>query len=277
MARLEETMSQILAQETSSTDHVRIEHGLPSNSAFLTLTFNKRVRDRLLKKVRELSGRLGASHRILGKKALFFWGRDGLCFYSHPELAPRGLFCKPGNFFQSNLRQNRALVEIVTSMVEKTGSRNIIEFFCGSGNLSIPIARKGFNIKAFEIDRKAVKSARRNANRNGCGDRAVFYEANLFKIGTTPPGNSRADTVVLDPPRAGAKRLCGIMKRISRASVIYVSCDPMTLKRDVKILEEQGFSLVSLQPIDMFPQTYHMETVALLVARNPLHTGGSKK
>ena len=146
-------------------DYVRVENDLFGNT-FLTLSFTKRIREELKEKIRALSTHIGARFMIFKKKAQFFWQNELICFYKNPDLAPQGLFCKPGQFFQANLEQNKVLVELVVSLVKEEKGETVSEFFCGSGNFSIPLARIGIEIKGFDLERKAIKDARENALKN---------------------------------------------------------------------------------------------------------------
>ena len=247
-------------------DYVRVENDLFGNS-FLTLSFTKRIREELKEKIRALSTHIGARFMIFKKKAQFFWQNELICFYKNPDLAPQGLFCKPGQFFQANLEQNKALVELVVSLVKEEKGETVSEFFCGSGNFSIPLARIGLEIKGFDLDRQAIKKARENALKNQCKKNTQFFTWDLLSKNLTYNSNFKADVVVMDPPRTGARSLSAIMGLIAPKTIIYVSCDPMTLKRDVETLKKQGFKLTALHPLDMFPQTYHIETVAVLRKR----------
>jgi len=246
--------------------YVRAESDLFGHT-FLTFSFAKRIGDELRGKVSALSSHIGARVKVSEKSAQFFWGKKHICFYKNPDLAPQGLFCKPGQFFQANLEQNKALVELVVSLVKEEKGRKVSEFFCGSGNFSIPLARKGLEIKGFDMDGQAIKEARENALKNQCQQNTRFFTRDLLSKCLAYDAKFKADTVVMDPPRTGARSLSGIMGLIAPKTVIYVSCDPMTLKRDVEILKKQGFYLEALHPLDMFPQTFHIETVAVLKKR----------
>ncbi len=247
-------------------DYVRAENDLFGNT-FLTLSFAKGIRGELRGKIRALSTHIGARFMIFKKKAQFFWQNELICFYKDPDLAPKGIFCKPGQFFQANIEQNRALVELVVSLVKEEKGERVSEFFCGSGNFSIPLARMGLEIKGFDLERKAIEDARGNALKNQCQQNTQFFTRDLLSKRLAYDSKFKADTVVMDPPRAGARSLSGIMGLTAPKTIIYVSCDPMTLKRDVEILKKQGFKLADLYPLDMFPQTCHIETVAVLRKR----------
>jgi len=244
-------------------DYVRVENDLFGNT-FLTLSFTKSIREELRGKIHLLSTHIGTRVRLSKRSVQFFGENELICFYKNPDLAPQGLFCKPGQFFQANLEQNKAIVELVVSLVKEEKGETVSEFFCGSGNFSIPLARIGLEIKGFDLERKAIKEARKNALKNQCQQNTRFFTRDLLSKNLAYDSKFKAGTVVMDPPRTGAKSLSGIMGLIAPKTIIYVSCDPMTLKRDVETLKKQEFKLTALHPLDMFPQTYHIETVAVL-------------
>ncbi len=188
-----------------------------------------------------------------------------VCFYRGPG-AEKGLFSPAGSFYQANLFQNHILVRQVVDYCRQAGGENIIEFFSGSGNFSIPLASRGFHVTAVESDRQAVEAAKKNLERNP-GERSqsleiIHSDAERYLQGMGEGRNF--DTAVIDPPRIGAAGLCRLLCKSSLKSIVYVSCDPMTLARDINILASGGFRLSKTRPIDMFPQTYHIESVSLL-------------
>jgi len=190
-----------------------------------------------------------------------------LIFYNGPRVK-EGLFSWPGSFFQANVETNVDLVEKVVESCQQAGSRDILELYSGCGNFSIPLALMGFRVTAVEVDTLAFEAAKINRARNMLDPsrlRLVNADATKYLAGLGPKMDF--DTVVLDPPRQGAKRLCQLLAKSDVRALIYVSCDPMTLARDVKILGEGGFELVESSPIDMFPHTFHIESVTKLTRK----------
>ncbi len=243
--------------------HVTVENGLLEDWA-LTLCFKKALGKSQLARLKKLSNLLETPFDIKGNVAVFSKSDKGLCYFLDKELAPAGLYTRATSFFQGNLEQNLNLVKKVTDFTLKTGAKSVMDLFCGSGNFSIPLARKGLKVTGFELDSQAVKDVRENALANQCNDMAVFYEEDLFLRGIEGLGRFDADCLILDPPRVGAKELCRKMGEIGPDNVIYVSCDPMTLSRDLKALKDFGYELQDSVALDMFPQTYHIESITLL-------------
>jgi 23S rRNA (uracil1939-C5)-methyltransferase len=165
-----------------------------------------------------------------------------------------------------NFQQNRAIVSILIDFCTHVSIGSILDLCCGNGNFSIPLARKAGKVTGFETFHKSVQLAKRNAEYNGI-DNAVYVckdsATGLLELVDT---GEKVDLVILDPPRTGAADVTRNLYRLNASYVIYISCDPLTLARDLGILIKSGFQLIRLQPVDMFPQTYHLESIAFLQA-----------
>ena len=249
----------------SSLRHVLLEHDIEQRWC-ISLCYKRLLRRDDKSATMTLAKILGTQVEFGNRKAKFFNHGSRLCFLKDKELAPKGLYAPSGTFFQANLPQNAHLVKTVVDLAHKAGGKRILEFFCGSGNFSIPLSRSGFEIIGMDVDPKAIKSAGKNAQLNDCAGRCSFLRVDLFSNKPSFSNKTRPDIALLDPPRTGARKLCENMACFCPKNIIYVSCDPMTLERDLKILKYQGFKPIEIQPIDMFPQTYHIETVVLLTS-----------
>jgi 23S rRNA (uracil1939-C5)-methyltransferase len=175
------------------------------------------------------------------------------------------------SFFQAN----RSLIdELVKVAVGERNGSIAIDLYAGAGLFSLPLARRFASVTAVEGDEAASALCAENAHANGvtnvrCEARAVEEWLALAAKNGAAPGSAvrmRPDLVLLDPPRSGAGRgvLEGIV-HLEPAAIAYVSCDPATLARDLRRLVDRGFRIESIEALDMFPQTYHVETVAQLV------------
>lgn len=168
-----------------------------------------------------------------------------------------------GGFAQINLVQNRQLVRSVLTAAKLNGSERILDLYCGMGNFSLPLARRARVVVGVEDYPPSIAMARSNAVTNTIHnvefhDRAA--EGALTRFSAPQP----FDLLLLDPPRSGAYT---VMKEICRQpvkTILYVSCDPQTLARDLKLLLHGGYRLESSQPFDLFPQTYHCESLTVL-------------
>jgi 23S rRNA (uracil1939-C5)-methyltransferase len=169
-----------------------------------------------------------------------------------------------GGFSQVNNDQNRVLIDCVTSLAAIDETSRVLDLFCGMGNFSLPLARRAAHVVGIENHGAAIRSARLNASRNN-------FENLTFRQATAVDGCRQLieqaqsfDVIVCDPPRQGMPGLAALLGRLCNSRLIYVSCDPATLVRDCGELTAIGFRVTIIQPIDMFPQTHHIETVVLL-------------
>jgi 23S rRNA (uracil1939-C5)-methyltransferase len=169
-----------------------------------------------------------------------------------------------GGFTQVNAEQNRQLVDTVVELAAPRADDRVLDLFCGAGNLTLPLARRAAVVVGVESDAASIASARRNADRWRLGNcRFIQQEASAAARGLAE-GGERFPLLVLDPPRSGASELLDDVTRLATERVVYVSCNPATLARDLARIVASGFKLGAIQPIDLFPQTYHLETVVRL-------------
>jgi len=170
-----------------------------------------------------------------------------------------------GSFTQVNLKGNRTLIATLLRLGDFCEEQRVIELYCGAGNLSLPIARRVQTLVGVEQDRDAIADARANAARLGQMNVRFLRASARTGIQRLLRNQAQAEVVVLDPPRAGALDVIDMLPRLGARKVVYVSCDPTTLARDLRRLEAHGYRLQVAQPIDLFPQTYHVETIAVSV------------
>jgi 23S rRNA (uracil1939-C5)-methyltransferase len=169
-------------------------------------------------------------------------------------------------FFQANNSLTEKLVDEVVSMCSLSGQETVLDAFCGSGLFSLFLAAEAKKVYGIEMDPEAVAFARINLNEAGYvnttiinGDVAAMMKKRITRAG------SHVDVLVCDPPRLGLnpKAMAAIIE-MQPAKIVYVSCNPATQARDMRVLANQGYMLKRLQPIDMFPQTAHIEVVGLM-------------
>jgi 23S rRNA (uracil1939-C5)-methyltransferase len=172
------------------------------------------------------------------------------------------LRASPESFFQVNVEQNQALLQTVLRFGEVNEGESVLDLYAGIGNFTLPLALGAKEVLGIEENGKAVEDARFNIERNGitqCRMKRGRVEEILKNWNAKEP-----DLVVLDPPRSGGKEGVNQIIGLKPKRIVYVSCDPTTFSRDLRLLSEKGYSLQEVSLIDMFPQTYHMEVVALL-------------
>ncbi|WP_448216846.1 23S rRNA (uracil(1939)-C(5))-methyltransferase RlmD [Endozoicomonas sp. 2B-B] len=191
---------------------------------------------------------------------------DPWLYYRIPEMDLRFQF-RPTDFTQVNWPVNRQMVAQALDWLELTPQDRVLDLFCGLGNFSLAMARKTTSVVGVEGSAGAVERAVFNAGLNGLKN-THFYQANLAAL---VEGNKSGegwlhqhyDAMLLDPPRTGAIEIIEHMKGHIPDRLLYISCNPATLARDAGALAQQGFKLVRLGVMDMFPQTGHVESMAL--------------
>lgn len=175
----------------------------------------------------------------------------------------------PQSFYQVNRDQAERLYDKAREYAALSGDEVLLDLYCGTGTIGLSVAKDCRELIGVEIIPEAIENARENARRNGignarflCGD-AAEAAARLKAEGVAP------DVVIVDPPRKGlTPDLIGTIARMSPKRVVYVSCDPATLARDLTLFQEQNYSVKEITPVDMFPRTAHVETVVLLRRKN---------
>ena len=173
------------------------------------------------------------------------------------------------SFFQNNFFLLPKLVEVVGDRLKQAGTRHLLDVYCGVGFFSLELADMVERFVGIELDALAIKAARENAERRGwTNGEFVSGAAEDILPGLLAKFDSATTTVLLDPPRKGcAPSMIDVLRHLKPAQVLYVSCHPATMARDLNALCTDGvFSLARVMPLDMFPQTQHVESVADLRA-----------
>lgn len=198
---------------------------------------------------------------VLGKKCRTVWGEDTIT----DMLCGLKFHISPLSFYQVNRDQAERLYTIAGEYAGLTGGETLLDLYCGTGTIGLSMAKKAGKVIGVEIVEQAVEDAKRNAERNGIAN-AEFLCADAAKAADMLKNRGvRPDVVVLDPPRKGCdSSLIETVVKMGPERVVYVSCDPATLARDLKIFAQQGYVPKELTPVDMFPRTSHVETVVLM-------------
>ena len=170
------------------------------------------------------------------------------------------------SFYQINPVQTEVLYGKAMEFAELTGKETVIDAYCGIGTIGMVAAKKAGQVLGVEVNRDAVRDARENAKLN----RFVCADAGNFMVDMANAGE-HCDVLFMDPPRTGSDTAflsCALT--LAPRRIVYVSCNPETLARDLNFLTKRGYRAEKIQPVDMFPHTDHVETVCLLVLRNPV-------
>ncbi|RLV59588.1 23S rRNA (uracil(1939)-C(5))-methyltransferase RlmD [Parashewanella curva] len=178
------------------------------------------------------------------------------------QVANSRLQFSPGSFVQVNASINEKMVAQALEWLQPQSGERILDLFCGMGNFSLPLAQSGAHVIGVEGVKSAVKQAQFNASINRLKN-VEFYDCDLSADLSAESWLGKIDKLLLDPARAGAFECLQWLKKLSPNQVLYVSCDPSSLSRDTKVLLDHGYQLQKLAMIDMFPQTHHIEAMAL--------------
>ena len=198
---------------------------------------------------------------IMGRDTQLLWGRPTII----DSLGRLNFHISPRSFFQVNTRQAERLYEQALAYADLHGTETVIDAYCGTGTITLFLAQKARKVYGIEIVQPAILDARKNARDNHVknaefivGDATAVMPA-LYKQGIRP------DVVVVDPPRAGCtETVLRTFANMKPQRIVYVSCNPATLARDLAILKELGYLAQEVQPVDLFPQTSHVENVVLV-------------
>lgn len=170
-----------------------------------------------------------------------------------------------GGFTQVNPAANRVLIDRLLRLAEFARSQHVIECYAGAGNLTLPIAGRVGRLVAIERDANAIADAQENLARLGFDHVECLHASAKAGLRRLAERGETADVLVVDPPRAGMADMLDEVGRLRADTLVYVSCDPTTLARDLRRLRDLGYVLQRAQPIDLFPHTYHVETIAIAV------------
>ncbi|HZO80629.1 MAG TPA: methyltransferase domain-containing protein [Candidatus Binataceae bacterium] len=193
----------------------------------------------------------GATRALVGETAVQVALEPGLVLEADADL-----------FSQVNRAQNLRLVAMVMEMGAPAAGARVLDLFCGAGNFSLPAARRGAAVTGVDAEPAAVAAAARNAQRLGFG-RAEFTALRAAELARfLLRARYRPDTVILDPPRTGARELIEPLVAMRAPRLIYVSCDAATLARDLRALCAGGYRIAAVRALDFFPNTHHVELVA---------------
>ena len=204
------------------------------------------------------------TNKILGDRVKTLWGKD----YIEDYIGNVKYQIGPLSFYQVNPEQTKVLYGKALEFCELEGNETVWDLYCGIGTISLFLAQKAKQVYGVEIIPEAIEDARRNAALNNMDNVEFFVgkaEEVLPDAYARSCGTMYADVIVVDPPRKGCEEsLLNTIVKMSPKKVVYVSCDPATLARDLKYLVNEGYVVEKVQPVDMFSQGGHVETVCLL-------------
>ena len=198
---------------------------------------------------------------VLGERNITVFGKG----FIEDELCGCTFRISPTSFYQVNPQQTEKLYRKAISCAKLTGKETVIDAYCGTGTIGLIASNRAKHVIGVELNRDAIKDAISNAKRNHIHN-VTFYneDAGQFMVEMAEKGE-HADVVIMDPPRTGSdEAFLSSVVRLAPDKVVYVSCGPETLARDLKYLIKHGYRMKECTPFDLFPFTKHVETVVLL-------------
>ena len=258
--------------------HVLVRRGFHSGEVMVVLVLGSPIlpsKNNFVKALRKLHPEITTvvvnindkqTSMVLGEKETVIYGKG----YIEDTLCGCTFRISPKSFYQVNPVQTEILYNKAITYAGLTGKEKVIDAYCGTGTIGLIAASKAKEVIGVELNRDAVKDAVINAKRNNIKNEQ-FYNADAGKFMVElSEQNKKVDVVFMDPPRAGSDEafLSSVVK-LAPKKVVYVSCNPETLARDLKYLTRHGYQAVECQPCDMFPFTKHVETVVLLSHKKP--------
>ncbi len=198
---------------------------------------------------------------ILGRETKLLWGRPTI----KDRIGRLQFHISPRSFFQVNTAQAEVLYSKALEYANLTGEETVIDAYCGTGTITLFLAQKAREAYGVEIVKPAIQDAKKNARDNNVKNATFLVGDATAVLPRLAHQGIRADVVVVDPPRAGCTPVVlQTFANMHPDRIVYVSCNPASLARDLKILDELGYHAEKVQPVDMFPMTSHVESVALI-------------
>jgi len=198
---------------------------------------------------------------VLGEEETLLWGQN----FITEQLCGLAFKLSAQSFFQVNAQQTEKLYMLAGEFAQLSGSENLLDLYCGTGTIGLSMAQRCAALVGVEVVPQAIEDACENAENNGI-ENARFICADAAEAAAKLQAEAwRPDVVLVDPPRKGCSpTLLESIAKMQPQRIVYISCDPATLARDLQILQELGYTVRRIRPVDMFPRTGHVECVALI-------------
>ena len=262
--------------ETGILRHIMIRRGFTTNEGMVVLVTNGSKlpnKDEFISLITENIPGIKSivqninskpTNVILGQECITLWGESTISDY----IGEFKFNISPLSFFQVNPVQTEVLYNKALEYAGLTGDETVFDAYCGTGTITLFLSQKAKKVYGVEIIPQAIENANINAKENNVNNVEFFVGESEVVIPDLINKGIKADVVVVDPPRKGCDvKLLNAITNIDAKKIVYVSCDPSTLARDLAILEGNGYKTVRVQPVDMFPHTAHIETCVLLQRR----------
>ena len=253
--------------------HVLVRRGFTTGEVMVVLVLSSPIlpsKNNFVKALRKLHPEISTivlnvndkkTSMVLGERNITLYGKG----YIEDVLCGLRFRISPSSFYQVNPVQTEKLYQTAISYAGLTGKERVFDAYCGIGTIGMSAAGKAKEVIGVELNKDAVKDAVTNAKRNQVKNIRFFCnDAGKFMVEMTEAGE-KIDVLFMDPPRAGSdETFLSSAVRLAPKRIVYISCNPTTLARDVKYLTKHGYEARECQPVDMFPFTEHVECVTLL-------------
>ncbi|MFZ0446731.1 MAG: 23S rRNA (uracil(1939)-C(5))-methyltransferase RlmD [Bacillus sp. (in: firmicutes)] len=256
--------------------HIMARYGLKSGEVMVVLvtrtnelTGKKKIIEEIVKRipgVKSIVQNINSkkTNVIFGDETKVLWGEEVI----YDSIGDIKFAISARSFYQVNPEQTKVLYDKALEYADLTGEENVIDAYCGIGTISLFLAKKARKVYGVEIVPEAIEDAKKNAELNGISNVEFAVGEAETVIPEWNENGVVADVLVVDPPRKGCDdKLLQTIINMKPKKVVYVSCNPATLARDLRVLEDGGYQTVEVQPVDMFPQTMHVECVAQLILK----------
>lgn len=252
--------------------HLMIRKGFSTGDLMVVLVVTKKevpYLDELVAKLKKVAGfkslllniNSEETNVVLGQKNSLIYGEETI----EDSIGDLNFKISPHSFFQVNPKQTEVIYEKVLEYANVKGDEIVFDAYCGAGTISLFLARKAKKVYGIEIVPEAISDARENAGNNQIENAEFILGKSEDVIVELLNQGIKADIMVVDPPRKGCDvKLLNAISEMAPEKLIYVSCNPGSLSRDIKILTTLGFKIEKATPVDNFPQTSHVETVVLM-------------
>ncbi len=198
---------------------------------------------------------------VMGSKTRVLYGPESI----KDSLGSLSFHISAQAFFQVNSEQAEKLYNKALEFAALSGKETVVDVYCGTGTISLYLARHAKQVYGIEIVAPAIENAKKNAEENKCANAEFICGDAAVELPKLLAGGVRPDVLVVDPPRAGCEqKVLAAIAEVQPERVVYVSCNPASLARDLAFMEQHGYKAIVAQPVDMFPMTSHVETVVLL-------------
>lgn len=260
-------------KNTGLVRHIMVRCGFKTDEIMVAIVTNKKVlphKDEFVKTISEnIEGIKSIVQNVNSKKTNVILGNECITLYGEDHISDYiGEFkfnISPLSFFQVNPIQTQVLYNKALEYANLKGDETVFDAYCGTGTISLFLSQKAKMVYGVEIIKEAIENAEQNAKENNIDNVHFSVGKSEEVIPELINKGIKADVVVVDPPRKGCdEKLLKAISDMKPSRVVYVSCDPSTLARDLNIMENSGYKVQEVQPVDMFPETGHVECVVLM-------------